>query len=471
MCKYELLLAKWQSLIEMAKRFDADASMKIGEKASHCEIINIETELSAGLPPSFRDVILSVGKSFELYYSFYDYVLPDEFRNILFGCLSWDVSDVHSMKEFMGDKIEDGSEVDAYPEKMENLFSFSYSGNGDVYAFDMSATTPEKPVVYWEHETGDIHYVADSFGEYLEKITDLYCIGDTIWQYEAFLGKRGLDTSAENAQRWKKWFESFTSTELADVTGDFGKLYEFAVCRKNLDENTKAALQSYGKEPLFEALKETLKDGLQRQEAACEMMVIFIGDYAQDWLISFWNNATVSKTNYAANLTFDGTSILPKLLSYLSANCLDKTIGSKYVMRYLDDNMDNGTDLDILAYILLQYFDAGQVIPWMEKRLTQRPDWWGRLFIAVKPKWETFLKWSKGEKKCQATLLEGLYCFVTGSAYEIAGIPPREELSRFLIDLKENQVLSTKKRKIDEVIANIDYFYNAGIREHYSPRL
>ncbi|MCL1926626.1 MAG: SMI1/KNR4 family protein, partial [Syntrophorhabdaceae bacterium] len=337
--KFSILLKKWQSVINKMKTRDDDAFMKTGEKASADEIANLEMESGFKLPPSFSDAISGIGKSFDLSYSFYDYVLPDELGEIFSGRLSWDVSNFMSMYEYLGlIEYENNDDVEAktYAEKMKNLCQFSCSGNGDVYVFDMSCEALEKSVLYWNHETDEITYLANSFGEYLEKITELYCVGNEIWQFEEFLDKNGLCPDSEKAQNWKKWFECFTTTELTDVAGNLDDLFQFAICRKNMDEQVIAALRLYGKALLFEKLKETLKEGVQRQEAACKMMALLIGDYAQEWLIYFWNNAEVSKVKHSTWLKLGDINILPALLSYLSANCMDKTMGAEYVKRFLE---------------------------------------------------------------------------------------------------------------------------------------
>ncbi|MCL1992819.1 MAG: SMI1/KNR4 family protein [Spirochaetes bacterium] len=461
MNKYETLLAKWQAILGKTKEFDPQSCMNAGEKATPEEIAEIETSLNIKLPPSFANAISHIGKTFEFSYFLNDYVLPNKLKDNFSGRINWDVSMLCSMQECMGDEYYDDEDDkdDDYIEKMKSLYQFSYVGNGDIYVFDMSADTEEKPVLYWDHETDEIFYIANSFGDYLEKITELYCAGNEIWQIEGFLDEGGLNTVTEKALFWKNWFETFTTTKLADVQDNFDKLFQFALCRKSNDEQTIAALQQFGKAQLFDKLKETLKNGEFPQEAVCEMLALHIGDFAKEWLTNIWENAQVRQTNSILSLEFDGINILPNLICYLSANCLDKDTGAKYAIRFLEQQYGSGPGLYTFACVYLKHFDAKQIIPWLQANLTTRSDWWGRLFIDVKPDWDTFLRWSELDEKYQSALVEGLYYFVT-KPYKIANLPTKQELVVFLQGLKERQLLSTRKRMIDDVLGKIDCFYD-----------
>ena len=62
----------------------------------------------------------------------------------------------------------------------------------------------EKPVIYWDHEEDEINYIADSFIDYLFKISELGCIGSEKWQFEYFLSDTRLDTTGPVAGMWKQ---------------------------------------------------------------------------------------------------------------------------------------------------------------------------------------------------------------------------------------------------------------------------
>ena len=442
------LLTKWQAIIEKAKKIDVEADLEIGEKATLEEIALLEKELKILLPPSYRNAMLNIGKSFSLFYSLTGYVLPDEFCDISFGDLHWDIEDFGKMLTWDIDEDEESDVV----QRMKMLYRFSASGCGDIYAFDMSADTLEKPVVYWNHETWEISYIADSFKEYLEKITDLYCIGNDIWAFKNFLDDKGLNTDTEKARRWKKWFELLTSIELADVRDNFDELFEFAICQKNIDELTIEALKSYRKELLFERLKEALKENPERQEVACKMIALILGEDAGDWLMDFWNNATESKEQYSDDLEFNRIRISSQLLAYLTANCLDEGTGVKYVIELLEKRYGDNPEIDIPAYHHLRYFKASQVIPWIERRAIHRPAWWGQLFVEVQPEWENYLRWLKLDEPFQSALVEGLHHLIRNPEYKIPNLPPKEDFRFFLEELKEGQILSIRKKMVDEVI-------------------
>ena len=94
------------------------------------------------------------------------------------------------LNELADELMKDGID---YCACLRNKICFAHSGNGDIYAFDMSFEGEDKPVVYWYHEEGDdCVYLADCFIDFLEKITDLYCIwkkAHTIFKQNKFYNR------------------------------------------------------------------------------------------------------------------------------------------------------------------------------------------------------------------------------------------------------------------------------------------
>jgi hypothetical protein len=100
-----------------------------------------------------------------------------------------------------------------YRSSLHGKLKFMSVDNGDVIAFDLTATG-EPPVVYWDHETEEVTYLAPTFHDFIDHITMLKCIGNELWQYAPFLTNEGLDAKGEVAKKWRNWFQAFLTSNL-----------------------------------------------------------------------------------------------------------------------------------------------------------------------------------------------------------------------------------------------------------------
>lgn len=154
------IVHKLQNIIDRLKLVEGNnrgGSLEYASPVTEEALCEVENRLGVILPPSFRKVLKTIGKSLYFYYSLNDFILPTEFSEIFSGGLSWDLEALEFVNEITGECIsEDDDEEEAYIQKISGMLQFAQAGNGDIYAFNMAAEGPEKPVVYWEHETGDI---------------------------------------------------------------------------------------------------------------------------------------------------------------------------------------------------------------------------------------------------------------------------------------------------------------------------
>ncbi|MGG1678641.1 SMI1/KNR4 family protein [Neobacillus sp. NRS-1170] len=212
----KILISKWEQILQKLENNNGNFhQIEIGKKATIQEIEAKEKELGYQLPPSYKYILHTLGKSLSFYYSFSeDTMIPSEFKEIFSGEINWNIDFLQNLNMLANELMEDGGD---YGRSLRGKLEFSHAGNGDIYAFDMSVESDEKPVIYWDHEEDTVTYVADSFFDYLFRITELGCIGSEKWQLEYFLSDTGLNTKSPAAVKWKNWFESFSETTLNDV--------------------------------------------------------------------------------------------------------------------------------------------------------------------------------------------------------------------------------------------------------------
>lgn len=451
--KYEELVSKWTKIIEKLERNNITfRPFEFGEKATLQEIMEKEKELGFRLPPSYRHVVQNFTKSFSFSYNFSDNIIvPEEFAEIASGEVYWDSSNLTNLNQLADHLMEDGID---YGYNLRNKLEFSHSCNGDIYAFDMAVEGEEKPVVYWDHEVDTITYLADSFIDYLEKITELNCIGSGKWQFEYFLTEHGLDTSGVKAMNWKKWFDTFSETRLEDVEHNLDELISFMIYRKELDSKALQALLVFDNEELFQKLLSRLKVShtFNQQRKICEIIGESLGTYVEDWVKGLWE---------------DDNSIDPRLRSYLSAKCIGQNQGLKLVLNYLEKKAQ-GKVSGIEARAHLHSFHAEKVIQWMESHVNfPVTPGWNQLFIEVGPTWGDVVRWSTLDERHEVTVIHGLESFIHNQSMNSEDIkmdkpldlPPKEEFESFLRQLLDRQLLRKRKIIIEKLLLHINLFY------------
>jgi hypothetical protein len=252
--KYKHWVQAWNSTIEQVRQVIPSENiypLTILPPATIKEIENIEKKLGYSLPATFRHTLLHFSKGVDLCWFMYDEVedtIPDEFEGIFSATIRWglderNLEDLEAWAKEMDTRGNDEAEYRAtmdiikrtidpnnldelekfdremesnwenkqeYRTSLHNKLKFMSVDNGDLIAFDLLADG-EPPVVYWDHETEEVTYLAPSFHVFIDQITQLYCIGNESWQYAPFLTDEGLDAGGENAKKWREWFQAFLS--------------------------------------------------------------------------------------------------------------------------------------------------------------------------------------------------------------------------------------------------------------------
>lgn len=446
------LISKWAQILHKIECNNGEVHpIEIGKKATLQEIVAKEKELGYQLPPSYKYILYNLGKSLSFYYSFSeDTMIPSEYKEIYSGEINWNTDFLHNLNELADELMEDGED---YGSTLRGKLEFSHAGNGDVYAFDMSVESDEKPVIYWDHEEDEITYIANSFIDYLFKITELGCIGSEKWQFEYFLSDTGLDTTGPAAGMWKNWFESFSEVTLDDVKNNMEQLITFVVFRKKLDEETIEFFQKFNKNELFDFLLEELhkNEAFSDQKIICEIIGRVLGIYAEAWVRSLWETKQ--------------DNIDTRLRSYLTSMCINKDKGLSLVFTFLEQESNKKiTGYEALSH--LGEFHSRDVISWMENHVIfPVTEGWYELFLSSNFSWDDLERWTSLEEKHEVTVIHALEMYVhekvanNKKPHVISNLPIKSKFIDFLVKLQANQVLKKRTIPVENVIQNINIFY------------
>ncbi|MEH7084976.1 SMI1/KNR4 family protein [Neobacillus drentensis] len=449
---FKILISRWEQILQKLENNNGKVHpIEIGKKATIQEIEAKEKELGYHLPSSYKYILHNLGKSLSFYYSFSeDTMIPSEFTEIFSGEINWNIDFLQNLNMLANELMEDGED---YGRSLRGKLEFSQVGNGDIYAFDMSVESDEKPVIYWDHEEDTVTYVADSFIDYLFRITELGCIGSEKWQLEYFLSDTGLNTTSPASVKWKHWFESFSETTLDDVKNNMEQLIAYVVYRKKLDEETIDFLQKFNRNELFGFLIEELhkKEAFNDQKIICEIIGRVLGIYAETWVRSLWE----TKQN----------NMDTRLRSYLTSMCISKDKGLSLVINFLEQESNKKiTGYEALSH--LGDFHSRDVISWMENHVKfPVTEGWDDLFVRSNFSWDDLERWTSLEEKHEVTVIHALEMYVHEKVaknkftHVISDLPTKSEFIDFLVQFRAKQVIKKRIIPIENVIQNIKIFY------------
>lgn len=436
----EKLKKEWTVIVSEVKSIGGETSEIIIERpATIEEVINVEKKLGISLPKDFRDYLLKFSKKVEFYYNFPDEVIiPNEFE-IYRGELYWDIDYLENLTELI--------EVDYdYANELKDKIQFNEAGNGDIWALDVSEDKRGQ-VVYWDHETGEITYVAANFHEYLEKITDLKIVGSEIWPLEIFIEEeKGLNNYSEKAIEWKEVYHKLIHNSLEQVESDLGSLLSYVLLRGKLSTSELNAFKSFNQQELLKSIEARIKNSTDKRQHFLLSKVVgeVLKGEASEWSLKIWKEEPMQKY----------------ICSFLLSKCLEKEQGINIVLEYLKSHEElNSYDW----YSNLKYFRDNRIIKEIEPFVCLPVERWSSIVAHSNPTWDDVLHWvnlGNTHNNIMISALEDLIKINNKETYldnpKIKDCPNKEVLISDLKVIQENQVLNKYKEKIQKAIENID---------------
>jgi cell wall assembly regulator SMI1 len=177
--------------------------------ATVAEVRDLESRLKCELPPSFRDVLLTISKHVKFaWFAPKEREYPPPFRSNFCGDLHWSLDLTQKFNENKDEWVREvfPNPEDAYDAVWHNKLAFYEIMNGDYLGIDLSPDTFDQ-IVYLSHDDGEGHghVMAESLEGLIDRWVPLACTGGEDWQWLPFTNHRTtlIDPGGANATQWR----------------------------------------------------------------------------------------------------------------------------------------------------------------------------------------------------------------------------------------------------------------------------
>ncbi len=203
-------------ILQIAKKRNWDYSeLVIKKPVSEKDITILERELNIEYPVDFKSILTNYSSGLLMHWQIEGKETEDDFREIFCGGgrgYLWDFSslrgDFHSIQSWIKECFPNSD--NEYDKIWHNKIPFLDVPNGDIIAFGKK-TEYGNQVVYLSHDGDDFHgqVLGDNFIDFINRWTQLGCIGSEGWQFEPFYSyeKRQLLYDTSILEKWKAWLE------------------------------------------------------------------------------------------------------------------------------------------------------------------------------------------------------------------------------------------------------------------------
>ncbi len=183
---------------------------EVGEPATLAQVTEVETRLGFPIPPTLREVFMTVtcGVRWD-WRSSGDDRFDEPFGGIFGGGLDWSLAGLVDQHQGYQEWVEEcfSNPDDPYDAVWHHKLGLSHVPNGDVIAVDLDPGQ-YGAIVYLSHDDGEGHgYVlAGSLGELLDRWVPLACPGPEDWQWLPFVPYDfgPIDPAGENGAAWRQ---------------------------------------------------------------------------------------------------------------------------------------------------------------------------------------------------------------------------------------------------------------------------
>lgn len=218
----EIIWERWTSdinwILDVAKRKNWDYSPLVIKKPVSVKAFNLlEKELKLEYPTDFKRVLTQYASGLAMSWQIEGEETEEEgeFSEMFCGGGRGYLWDFDTLKDdFIGYQswVKEcfPNTKDEYDKIWHGKTPFLDVPNGDVIAF-CKKTAKGNPVVYLSHDGDEFHgqILGENFIDFINKWTQLGCIGTECWQFEPFydFAKKTLLADKEKLNRWKLWLE------------------------------------------------------------------------------------------------------------------------------------------------------------------------------------------------------------------------------------------------------------------------
>ncbi|TKJ90653.1 glucan biosynthesis protein [Paenibacillus sp. CFBP13512] len=424
---------QWKQLLHQLELKGADTALLWEEPATDQEIADIEHQLTITLPEELRSLLQDGGKRVMVYWNIsYAQTAPFE----LSGDTGWDIESI-DFSDFGDDEQID----------QKRYLCFYHAGNGDELVLDLYSN-PQRPMVFhWAHETGEFHILAVSLTDFLNKVTELSCIGAEEWQYQPFIDNCGLNLYSKPAKQWQQWIHDYLHFTLEDASQDLNQLIRYTELN-GIEDDTVQAFAHYHPDEVLQAWLERIQ--IEHTQSIKDGLIEYTGlinrHHAADWVRKLWDLPEDQRIN-------------SYILAYLTAICLPEDEGLERIWRKIEEK-EKEKERKLNGYEAntgLKNFHSRKVIHWIKDRVTFPYDGWDQLFAVSNPQSEDYIEWLQGNDAQRQIAISAL-----GKSVQLDQTFHRVEQVesvRVLLEQAMNKaVIKKEKRIIAEALKVLDQY-------------
>lgn len=357
---------QWQWLVQALEQKGAKTFITIDHPAPEEGIAEAETRLGMRLPEDFRSLLKDGSGKVLVYWS-----LP---------CGTIKPFDVSGEIGWGTDQLGFFDFADEEMEGQRQYLTFHLAGNGDELLLDLGSPSGTS-VVHWAHETAEFRILAPSMTAFVDRITELGCVGAEEWQYPYFCGEFGLDPESGYSRRWKAWLHQYLTLTLEQAQEELPLLITYTEMNR-LDKEVAEAFARYDGEAVLQAWLKRAR--AEQDPDNIDALIRCAGDIlkeeASDFVRSLWSEAPAVKVSHS-------------LRAYLSARCLPEGEGLKLVLETLDASTKQNKLSGYEANSLLQPFGSRRVLEWMEDKVSFPYGGWDTLYVHSRPSVSDIVHW------------------------------------------------------------------------------
>ncbi|NUU62071.1 SMI1/KNR4 family protein [Paenibacillus sp. JW14] len=403
---------QWQWLVQALEQKGASTFITIDPPAPEREIAEAESRLRIQLPEEFRSLLKDGSGKVLVYWS-----LP---------CETIKPFDVSGEIGWGTDQLCFSDFADEEMEGQRRYLTFHVAGNGDELLLDLGSPSGTS-VVHWAHETAEFRLLAPSITAFVDRVTELGCVGAEEWQYPYFCGEFGLDLESGNSKRWKAWLNQYLTLSLEQAQEELPLLITYTEMN-GVDKEVAAAFARYDGEAVLQAWLK--RASAEQDPNQIESLMCFAGDVlkekAADVVRSLWSEAPAVKVS-------------PSTRAYLSARCLPEGEGLNQVLEMLDVSAKQNKLSGYEANSLLQHFGSRRVLEWMEEKVSFPYNGWDTLYVHSQPSVSDILHWLSGKDVQRQIVISAL-----------SSLP--EDYVLFHSDVDAQQVRSLLEQALDTAV-------------------
>jgi hypothetical protein len=204
---------RWNKTINAVEKVSFspdDYRFELQTTASLSKVKEVENQLGFKIPESLREVLCNFSASIDFFWFLRNFSFPRPLDFITHGICSWDINQLINLeidrKSWLNFSTEDNKSYEIIRDK----FCFLNVGNGDRIAIDLSENSDGKVIYlacHFEDEPGHGYFLGENFIDFIDRWTQIGCVGSEIWQIMEFTNSPTsyINLDSEISVKWREF--------------------------------------------------------------------------------------------------------------------------------------------------------------------------------------------------------------------------------------------------------------------------